>query len=130
MNKLQVPKDTMSEHAHQVALFAWAWLARKQRPLLDMLVAIPNGGQRHKAVAAKIKAEGAKSGFPDIQLNVPVGPYAGLFIEMKTATGRVSDKQKEWIERLNGAGNRAVVCRGWLQAQTEIIKYLDGRTDE
>lgn len=130
MNELKQPADTMSEHAHQVALFSWAWLARKQRPLLEMLVAVPNGGQRHKAVAAKIKAEGAKRGFPDIQLNVPVGKYAGLFIELKTAKGRVSEEQKAWIERLSAAGNRAVVCRGWLQAQSEIIKYLDGQTDE
>ena len=108
----------------------WSRLALKQRPELDYLVAVPNGGARHIAVARKLKAEGVKKGFPDLQLNLPRGGYAGLFIELKTLVGRTSPEQKEWLERLNAGGNRAVVCKGWLAAQTEIINYLDGRIND
>jgi hypothetical protein len=127
----QLPKkDTMSEHAHQCAVMTWSRLALKQRPELDYLVAIPNGGARHIAVARKLKAEGVKKGFPDLQLNLPRGGFAGLFIELKSLTGRTSPEQKEWLKRLNAGGNRAVVCKGWLAAQTEIINYLDGRIND
>ena len=124
------PKDTMSEFEHQCALFDWASLAMRQRPDLAMLVAVPNGGQRHKVVAAKLKASGAKAGYPDIALNLARGGYHGLFIELKTQTGRVSPEQRDWLDRLIAAGNRAVVCRGWLAAQQEIIDYLDGALNE
>lgn len=109
---------------------AWASLATKQRPELDMLVAIPNGGARHIAVARKLKAEGVKRGYPDLVLNVARGGYYGLFIELKTLTGRTSPEQKYWIERLNAAGNYAAVCKGWIAAQDLIQNYLDGRLND
>lgn len=120
----------LSEHAHQCALMSWAWLARKQRPELDLLVASANGGQRHKAVAAKLKASGVKAGYPDLALNMPRGKYSGLFIELKTLTGRTTPQQKEWLTKLSAAGNYAVVCKGWIAAKEQIENYLDARTDD
>lgn len=126
----------VSEHQHQSYLFAWAALATKQRPELDMLVAIPNGGSRgdnarSRAIRGRaLKAEGVKSGYPDIALNVARGGYYGLFIELKTLTGRASPEQKYWIERLNAAGNYAAVCKGWIAAQDLIQNYLDGRLND
>jgi len=43
-----------SEHEEQVALFRWAWFAQVKHPALALLYAIPNGGHRHKAVAARM----------------------------------------------------------------------------
>ena len=130
------PVPTLTEHALQSALFAWAALAPKQRPELAMLVAIPNGGARgdnpkSRAIRGNaLKAEGVKKGYPDTALNVARGGYNGLFIEMKTPIGRVSPEQKDWIERLNACGNYATVCRGWTEAKAVIENYLDGRLNE
>jgi hypothetical protein len=120
----------MLEHGHQKCLFDWAWLARKRHPELDMLVAIPNGGLRDKVVAARLRDEGVKAGFPDLMLNVPRGGYHGLFIELKTLKGRASVGQALWLLNLSAAGNRAVVCHGWLEAKTEIENYLNGRLND
>jgi hypothetical protein len=49
---------TRSEHDEQVALFKMIRLYSIKHPPLKNAFAIPNGGQRHKAVAAKLKAEG------------------------------------------------------------------------
>lgn len=117
----------MSEHEHQVCVAAWAALSSKQRPELDYLVAIPNGGARHKAVAGKLKAEGVRPGYPDLALNVARGGFHGLFIELKSLTGRASPQQNEWLARLNAAGNYAVVCKGWLSAKECLENYLDGK---
>ncbi len=60
-----------TEHVEQVSLMRWAALTKRRRPELALLYAIPNGGDRHKAVAAKLSAEGVKSGVPDLCLPVP-----------------------------------------------------------
>lgn len=46
-------------------------------------------------------------GFPDLVL---VGRYV-VFAELKTDKGRVSEKQREWLTRLNAAGQKAYVWR-------------------
>ena len=115
-----------SEHKEQVALFRWAEFAAASRPELRLLHAIPNGGHRHKAVAARMKAEGVRRGVPDVFLPIPRGAFAGLYIEMKTRRGRVSDEQRRWIEALRAQGYRAEVCREWNAARELIEQYLNG----
>lgn len=78
-----------------------------------------------------MKAEGLKSGVPDIFLPVPRGEWHGLFIEMKrTKGGTVSDCQKLWLHDLRKQGYLTEVCRGWEEAARRIKSYLGGNTDE
>lgn len=113
------------EHTEQVALFRWAALTSRRLPQLKLLYAIPNGGHRHKAVAAKLKAEGVKSGVPDVFLPVPSGGFHGLYIEMKRRKGgTVSAEQKRWIEALGDQGYLVEVCKGWESAVAVIEDYL------
>ncbi len=95
-----------------------------QHPDLARLYAVPNGGARHPAVAAKLKAEGAKPGVPDYHLPLPRNGYAGLWIELKSLTGDPSREQREWIQWLRANGHRAEVCRGWVAAWAVIADYL------
>ena len=115
-----------TEHQEQVALFRWARFAMAARPELRLLHAIPNGGHRHKAVAARMKAEGVRAGVPDVFLPVPRGGFAGLYVEMKTRRGRVSEEQRQWIEGLRAQGYRVEVCRGWNAAREAIEEYVGG----
>ena len=86
-----------------------------------------NGGLRDGRTAAILQQTGVKPGVPDVCLPAPRGGHGALFIEMKKARGGVvSANQKVWINRLNEAGNKAVVCRGWEQARDVIVKYLEG----
>lgn len=86
----------MTEHEHQVQFVAWF-----RKTFSDVLIfAIPNGGQRNIAVAAKLKAEGVTAGIPDLFI-----PAWSLWIEMKTPTGRLSEPQKAikaYLEQLDG----------------------------
>ena len=114
-----------TEAQEQEALFRWAAYAVGRWPQLRLLYHVPNEGRRSVAGGARLKAQGMKPGVPDICLPVPVGRYAALYIELKRKRGgRVSDEQRGWIEALNRAGNRAVVCRGWDEAREEIVRYL------
>ncbi|MBK1727652.1 VRR-NUC domain-containing protein [Halorhodospira neutriphila] len=115
-----------SEHEEQAALFRWAALQQRRRPELALLHAIPNGGDRHPAVAARLQAEGVRAGVPDLCLPVARGGWHGLYVELKTRRGRPSRRQRAWLRALRAQGYRAELCRGWPQARAVIESYLDG----
>ena len=112
------------EAMEQEAFFRWIAWARGKYPALDLFYHIPNGGSRDKREAARMKGEGVRAGVPDLCLPVPNGTYSALYIELKSGTNTASKEQKEWIAKLNNAGNRAVVCRGWQAAVKEACEYL------
>ena len=114
----------MTEHMHQVSLFKWANMQAATMPELALMFAIPNGGQRNIIVATRLKAEGVKSGVPDIFLPVARGGAHGLFIELKTEKGKPSGNQREWIGDLALNGYCAVFCYGWEHAKDTILDYL------
>lgn len=117
------------EDDHQKALFQWAAL----KPELATLFAIPNGGKRNPREAARLKAQGVKSGVPDVYLPLPSGRFHGLFIELKRpivkgeAKPVLSKEQGVWLEVLAKQGYRAEVCFGWLAARDVILDYLRGQ---
>ena len=115
------------EHREQCALMQW-WALECRCYGVDerLLYAIPNGGLRSQITGAKMKREGVRAGVPDLFLAVAQGDYHGMFIEMKTSTGRVQPSQKTMMELLQSQGFHCVVCRGWDDARRNIIKYLEG----
>lgn len=123
----------MSEHQHQVALFNWARMHEKAYPELRLMYAIPNGGQRNRITAAKLKAEGVRAGVPDVCLPVARQGFHALYIELKrprTArqrAGTVSAAQSDMLDRLNQEQSLAIVCWGWEEAAKAIIDYLGVR---
>ena len=120
-----------TEDGHQSALFCWASIAAIEQPLLRLLYAIPNGGYRNDATAARMKATGTKAGFPDIGLPVARHDCHGLFIELKRPTtsekrkGVISSDQTYWKTKLNEQGYSVQVCFGWEQARDTLEAYLD-----
>jgi hypothetical protein len=119
-----------TEHQIQKSLIRWANVMKLNHPELELLFAVPNGGWRGKASAGKIKAEGAKAGVPDLFLAYPAHGYSGMFIEMKTEKGRLSELQKVWIDRLSSVGYLCVVAYGLDEAIESLEKYLciNGKT--
>lgn len=105
----------------------FTWLRLQYPEAYDHAFHPPNGGHRNKIVASKLKRQGAKPGVPDIFIDLPRGGYHGFRAEHKAAkphTSAVSEKQKEWIERLSCAGYYAVVTVGLDQLMDEVKNYL------
>ncbi len=111
--------------------------------MLKWIYAIPNGGDRHKAVAGKLKAEGVKAGVPDLCLPYPITTHPkalfdfqtdavkifhGLYIEMKSkdTRGRVSPDQKEWLDYLESVGYKVKVAWNADEAIQIIEDYILG----
>lgn len=118
-------RRTDSEHREAVALMQMVRAHERDCPELELFYAVPNGGDRRKATAGKMKAEGQRAGVPDYALPVPRHGFHGLYIELKTATGAPSREQRQWLQRLREQGYRAEVCHGWREAWAVLRDYLD-----
>lgn len=145
-----------SEFAHQTALFMWSNMAARfganaandpdsytvkgwadhHRKTdcycddyrdLEWLFAIKNAGHGDAVRGAKSRAEGVKSGVPDLCFPIPRGDFFGLYVEMKKPKkGRVSEIQNKWHDMLRSNGYAVHVCHGWLEARDVLLIYLKG----
>jgi hypothetical protein len=72
-----------------------------------------------------MKAEGARSGVPDVCCAIAREHYHGLFLEFKkTKTGRVEADQVDWHNRLFNAGYKIEVVYTWVEARKIVMNYL------
>jgi len=78
---------------------------------------VPNGGGRTKAEGGALKAQGVKRGVPDHCI-----VYAGqpIFLELKTAHGRLSNDQRTMAADLAMAGARVSVVRSLDDVEAEL----------
>ena len=112
------------EAQEQSALIEWCgWMAHKI-PVLNLIFHVPNGGFRNEIEAANLKRQGVKAGVPDLFLPVAKHGFHGLFIEMKTKNGKVTENQVKWLRDLSAQGYLAVICRGADEAKKIIEDYL------
>jgi hypothetical protein len=114
-----------TEHAHQVALFCWAAQSTRKYPELNLMFAVPNGGERNIIVASRLKAEGVKSGVSDIMLPVARCGFSGLFLEMKKPGGKESDNQKAFGASVVKEGYTYACCKNWVDASNLLTRYME-----
>lgn len=112
-------------------------------PECNWLHAIPNGGLRTKATGARLKAEGVKAGIADLFLPVPVTHverhsglshhgielaatkfYHGLYIEVKTRTGRQTKEQREFESAMVDNGYKYKIVRSMQEGIDAILEYI------
>lgn len=115
----------LSESQEQQNLFKTIAYMQNTYPELKWLYHVPNGGLRDIRVAKKLKAEGVKSGVPDLVLPIPRYPFHGLYIEMKkTKGGRVSKDQRVWLDFLKEQNYMVEVAKGCDEALEILKEYL------
>jgi len=102
-----------SEHLEQVSAVNWF---ESTYPGV-LIFAIPNGGERHPAVAEKMRREGVRRGIPDLMI-----PAWRTFVEMKAQKGRLSEHQKDRIAYLSSVGYRCLVCCGFDDFKSQITQ--------
>jgi len=116
----QLPTDRMpTEHEEQADFVRWF------RRTYDgvRIFAIPNGGERKKIDAMRLKVEGVSRGVPDLCI-----PAWKTWVEMKRQDGgTVSTDQKDWKAYLEGIGYTVLICRGSIAAQVAIATLTQGQ---
>jgi hypothetical protein len=116
------------ERPHQVALIKWVRTVKDTHPVLKLLYAVPNGGDRNLRVARKLKAEGVLAGVADLCLPAARRGYHGLYLEMKSEEGVAAGEQKEFLRGVSAEGYCAVITQGVDEAK-ETLEWYIGITD-
>lgn len=114
----------MEEHEHNLQIACVRWF-RLQYPK-HLIYAIPNGGRRNVAVAAKLKAEGVLPGVPDLHIPVAKGGFHGLYVEMKAGKNKPTDTQRSVMRKLRDEGYRCEVCYSFDDFVKTIDDYIHG----
>ena len=106
--------EKITSEDHEQMLFV-QWFKRTYPTV--KIMSIPNGGHRHIAVAAKMKATGQAAGVPDIFI-----PAWLCWIEFKRIKGGiVSPVQRDWIAYLESIGHRVIIGHGFEDARRQIL---------
>ena len=124
-----------SEDSIQMSCVSWFRVAHPE--LVRLLHHIANEGKRTTRIVhthagtrvvcsggARLKAMGMQTGFPDLFLAVPRRGMHGLFIEMKSETGRLEPSQREMLALLSEQGYATAVCRSLDDFQHVVDSYL------
>ena len=111
-----------TEHHLQVECVKWFRLKHNKD---GIIYAVPNGGKRTLTEGAIKRFEGMTVGIPDLHIPVPRKGYASLYIEMKNGkAGRLSENQKDMIERLRSYGNKVEVVRTMDEFMAVVDDYF------
>jgi len=83
--------------------------------------AVPNGGQRNKVTAVRLKRQGVSRGVPDLVLPGSDSRWRCLALELKrTRGGVVDDAQQDWHGVLRSCGWVVLVCYGCDDAVRQL----------
>ena len=100
-------------------------------PSGSMLHHSPNEGKRTVSYHKKLARQGLLKGYPDLEVIIPQsawravgGPWAPIFFEVKTTTGRVSPAQRAAHELLEACGCHVYVVRSLNETMTALSKHV------
>ena len=118
------------ESVHQAQVVEWSRWAYKtgKYPMLNMLHCSLNGVKLSGTQAKIAKGQGMLSGVPDLFLPVPKNGYHGLFIEMKSEKGRVTENQHWFLTNAESLSYKTVICYSAKEAISAIQAYYDEET--
>jgi hypothetical protein len=91
----------------------------------DFFYHVPNGGFR-SAIEAKIfYGQGVRAGWPDYGLDLPLGRFHGMRLELKGPEGdKPTTDQLDFLQRLEGVGYYCRVAWGFEEARDAFEHYL------
>ena len=89
-----------------------------------LIFAVPNGGTRSKLEAARLKKEGLLKGIPDVIVAKRTNDYGGLYLEFKTAEGKLSPEQVIIHNKLTAEGYKVEVVRSCEDALAVFKEYI------
>lgn len=123
-----------SEHQIQSSYFDGVRLKEQYDKRYLDIHSVPNGGDRHIAVAVKMQREGARAGVLDVCVDVPVHHYSGrwipgLRIEHKRPGEKCTPEQSAKIERLLEYGFCVAVSHSAEASDKLTEQYFAGRLD-
>lgn len=118
--------SSMTEEQLQSECVKWfrKKYSRKNSNPFAIIFAVPNGGSRNVLEAMNLQATGVLAGVTDLIMLYDKQAY---FIEMKTATGTLSDSQKRFKLMLEmvGFGDNWVVIRSLEDFKAYVVGIIE-----
>jgi hypothetical protein len=108
------------ESFEQIAVIDW--LKLQYPDIYKCTFHIPNERKCTPAYGKILKRMGVKAGVSDLFIAHPISNYSGLFIEIKTLTGKLTTYQSNFINLMNSKGYYACVTFGFYDT-IKIIKW-------
>jgi hypothetical protein len=121
---MKTMKNHTYEHDQARALIVWRDYVKATEPRIRWLHAVPNGGKRDPVTARKMREEGCTPGVWDYFLPVPRDCFHGMYLELKSESGKLSKDQIEFEKFAISHGYFCSVCRSWFEAKKIIEFYL------
>lgn len=89
---------------------------------------IPNEGRRSLQFGSQLRSIGMKKGVSDYFIAIPVEPFCGLWLEIKSTNpqSRVTKEQMSWLEKMHLKGYACALCFGKDSAIDVVKAYLKG----
>ena len=116
-----------TESNEQIAAMDWL---RMQHPKIALhTMHIGNERKATYYMGYIMKQMGVLKGASDLFMAWPSGGYHGLFIEVKSKIGKPTPAQKEFLERMNSVGYKAVVCYGADEVISTMKEYIGYRSE-
>ncbi len=125
--KPRTKRNAQPEAIEQAKVVAWARANENNYPYLWMLHNSLNGVKLSKTQAGKAKASGMLSGVPDLFLPLPKNGHHGLYIEMKSEKGRLTENQQWFLSNAESLGYKTAVCYSAKEAIDAIEAYYSDK---
>ena len=112
-----LPDPAPRRHEEELEHRAFWQFSRWALPPDALAFHVPNGGQRHRKAAQRLSGLGVVRGVPDLAV---VWRGKALFLEFKSATGRLSADQRSFHRKLEWCGAPVAVCRSAEDAEAAL----------
>ena len=132
-----MPIKKATEAQEQIAVIDWIkateaqeqiavidWIRLQHNWLLAHTIYIMNERKSSIHVGALHNRMGRLRGASDLFLAWPTSDYYGLFIELKSLSGKPTIEQKAFIKRMSLVGYYSCICYGAEEAIEVIKAYL------
>jgi hypothetical protein len=112
-----------------------SWFDRQYPKLQKYLMHIPNGGSRAHKInkygrqyspeAQRFKLMGVRAGVSDLLLAYPNVDSHGLWIEIKSEGGKLTENQKEFLNAMGAINYKYAICDKFESFVETISNYLE-----
>lgn len=110
----------ISEDDIQKTVMQWVRL----QGLGGVVFHIPNQGKRSMRYGKQLKDMGMRPGVSDLFIARSSGKYHGAWIELKSATGRITPEQKHFLSDMQEEGYFTAICWSIEDAIATIKNYF------
>lgn len=116
----------ITESQIQQQFVQWLEIKARSDDRYNSFFKVPNETRGNFGWLMKMKREGLKKGVPDILCIEECPPFRGLALEFKRKGGKVSQDQKQWLDRFSANKWLAQVVYTAEQAMAITEQYLEG----